>query len=68
MKNKIIHITKQDSNLLRECFDKSNYYIVEINGSEIQSKNDLLQSMKINFKLPDSFGWDSFIDWMTDLS
>ncbi|MFT8311367.1 MAG: barstar family protein [Sporolactobacillus sp.] len=67
MANNILRIREKDNNLL-EKMNQSDCYIVKVDGRQVQSKSELFQEMMIKFKLPDSSGWDSFIDWMTDLS
>lgn len=45
-----------------------NTLIVEIIGDEIHDLNDFFSIIRKKFLLPEVTGWDSFEDWMTDLS
>ncbi|CRH23582.1 barstar family protein [Carnobacterium maltaromaticum] len=68
IKNEILHISKSDVLELDKKMKKNDCFIVNIQGDDIQTKNEFLISMTEHFMLPDSLGWDSFTDWMTDLS
>ncbi|SEO94389.1 Barstar (barnase inhibitor) [Amphibacillus marinus] len=66
--NQILHVQQNKATELIKHTEKEDWYIVNIHGNSIQTKNDFLELMKEEFLLPDCSGWDSFIDWMTDLS
>lgn len=66
-KNKMLYISKDNTTILKKTLKKAGYYIVEIPGNEIHNEKEFLTFMEQSFKLPDSAGWDSYADWMTDL-
>jgi len=66
--NKAQYISKENLLKVEEGKKVEGYYMVNIPGKKIQSKKDFLEFMAQKFKLPDSDGWDSFFDWMRDLS
>ncbi|WP_115751711.1 barstar family protein [Listeria kieliensis] len=68
LKNKIFHISKSELLKIKEERKKSACFNVTIEGDDIKTKEEFFSIMADKFKLPDSNGWDSFIDWMTDLS
>lgn len=66
--NTIIELSKEKLVLLSKEIRKGNCYTIELDGEQIQSKEQFFQSMKEKFDLSDVSGWDSLTDWMTDLS
>jgi len=72
MKNQIYYLARNEySNFIFNC--KDNYYIVEIDGKDINEKEDFFKIMWEKFKLPmyenqTRFSWDSYLDWMRDLT
>lgn len=68
MKNEILRIDPTDILILEKKAKKNGCYIINIQGSNIQTKKEFLELMEKEFALPDSAGWDSYTDWMTDLS
>lgn len=72
MKNEIIKFTNEEKNNLLESLDKASCYVVEIDGSEISTVNDLFDVMEQKYALHTSDGtwgrnWAAFSDLMTDL-
>ncbi|MBQ9247410.1 MAG: barstar family protein, partial [Ruminococcus sp.] len=72
MKNEIIRITNEEKNDLLESLDKTSCFVVEIDGSEISTVNDLFDVMEQKYDLNTSDGtwgrnWAAFKDLMTDL-
>ncbi|MBC2250452.1 barstar family protein [Listeria cossartiae subsp. cayugensis] len=67
-KNEILRVNTIDILELEKNAKKNECYIVNIQGNNIQTKKIFLELMAEKFLLPDSIGWDSFTDWMTDLS
>ena len=72
MKNEIIRITNEEKNDLLESLDKTSCFVVEIDGSEISTVNDLFDVMEQEYDLHTSDGtwgrnWAAFKDLMTDL-
>ncbi|EAC2784888.1 barstar family protein [Listeria monocytogenes] len=68
IKNEILSVNTIDILELEKNAKKNECYIVNIQGGNIQTKKSFLELMTEKFLLPDSTGWDSFTDWMTDLS
>ncbi|MBF2675827.1 barstar family protein [Listeria marthii] len=68
IKNEILRVNTIDILELEKNAKKNECYIVNIQGDNIQTKKSFLELMAEKFLLPDSIGWDSFTDWMTDLS
>lgn len=68
IKNEISRVNTTDILELEKNAKKNECYIVNIQGNNIQTKKSFLELMAEKFLLPDSTGWDSFTDWMTDLS
>lgn len=68
IKNEILSVNTIDILELEKNAKKNECYIVNIRGGNIQTKKSFLELMTEKFLLPDSTGWDSFTDWMTDLS
>lgn len=68
VKNEILHVNKNDIFYLEKESSRENCFTVKIQGKDIQTKEAFLKFMEKQFMLPDSSGWDSFTDWMTDLS
>jgi hypothetical protein len=67
-KNEVLYVKQSEIFGLEQKLRESNCYIVKIQGNNIQTKEEFLEFMEEKFMLPDSLGWDSFTDWMTDLS
>ncbi|WP_082348579.1 barstar family protein [Enterococcus sp. RIT-PI-f] len=68
IENKILRVNENERLTLENDSKQNNCYIVNIQGNNIQTKKEFLELMKKKFELPDSSGWDSYTDWMTDLS
>ncbi|WP_218083183.1 barstar family protein [Listeria monocytogenes] len=68
IKNEILSVNTIDILELEKNAKENECYIVNIRGGNIQTKKSFLELMTEKFLLPDSTGWDSFTDWMTDLS
>ncbi|MBC1340066.1 barstar family protein [Listeria welshimeri] len=68
LKNEILRVNTTDILELEKNAKTNECYIVNIQGDNIQTKKSFLGLMSEKFLLPDSTGWDSFTDWMTDLS
>lgn len=66
--NTIFELSKEKFDILSKEMKKNNCYTVELDGEQIQSKEQFFQSMKEKFDFSDVSGWDSLTDWMTDLS
>ncbi len=69
MKNCILKLSDKQLLELKEKVPVSNCFFVEIDGEQVNSKEMFFEIMSDKFKLPSAgSGWDSFIDWMNDLS
>lgn len=68
MKNKIIKVGLAEIGRVIEREKENESLVVEVHGEKIRKQDEFLKVMKQKFSLPDSDGWDSFFDWMTDLS
>ncbi|EAC5532387.1 hypothetical protein LT01_13025 [Listeria monocytogenes] len=68
IKNEILSVNTIDILELEKNAKENECYIVNIRGGNIQTKKSFLELMTEKFLLSDSTGWDSFTDWMTDLS
>ena len=66
--NMIFELSKEKLVLLSKEIRMGNCYTIELDGEQIQSKEQFFQSIKEKFDLSDVSGWDSLTDWMTDLS
>ncbi|EOH95910.1 hypothetical protein UAY_03336 [Enterococcus moraviensis ATCC BAA-383] len=66
--NTIFELSKEKFDILSKEMKNNNCYTVELDGKQIQSKEQFFQSVKEKFDLSDVSGWDSLTDWMTDLS
>lgn len=68
MKNKIFYTTEKEfENKFRKKELRRNSFIVEINGSEIQTWPDFLAKMTEAFNLPYSPNANVYLDWMRDM-
>ena len=70
--NQIIRVTSNEYEDLKNQFNSDDTFIVEINGSTIQSTNQLFNIMEQEYDLYTSNGtwgrnWAAFNDLMTDL-
>lgn len=68
MKNKIINIFIKDFIDNKASIGFNNCFVVNIQGKDIQTKDELFNKLKQEYSLPDTNGWDAVSDWLTDLS
>lgn len=66
--NTIFELSKEKFILLSKEIKMENCYTVELDGEQIQSREQFFQNMKEKFDLSDVSGWDSLTHCMTDLS
>ncbi|GIO22186.1 hypothetical protein [Oceanobacillus sp. J11TS1] len=67
-KNRIVKISSHEIDSIINKDKKNNCYSVILDGRQVQFKEEFFQIMGLKYNLPDISGWDSFTDWMTDLS
>jgi hypothetical protein len=69
MKNKVYYVSQKEMVELREALRKDDsLYIADINGSDIQSLQDYLNTVNAIFKFPiPARGLDGYFDWIRDL-
>ncbi len=68
MTNKIYYTTEEEfEKIFREKELRRNSFIVEINGSEIQTWPAFLAKMTEAFNLPPSSNTNAYLDWMRDM-
>lgn len=69
--NKVQEVSLEDFATIKlELIDNPEIFLVELSGSEIQSWDDYVTKMQINFRFPTSCkdSVDRYLDWMRDLS
>lgn len=69
MKNAMYYIDKAKYTLFREQFEKKNWFIVELQGTQIQSVESFLHEVWEKFKFPQTgfINYDAYLDWIRDL-
>lgn len=69
IKNRVVYLSDKDIfELRRELSGKDSLYVVEINGEDVQNREEYLAFMSEAFRFPiPSRGFDGYLDWITDL-
>lgn len=68
MGNNIFVISSEEYLRNTVITELSNCFVVNLEGKKIVNKNNLFSVLKKEYDLPDVNGWDSLVDWLTDLS